>query len=73
MKCPNCEKWNRAGMPHCIYCGADLPQNAYNENGYLPWQQEMKTGNPSAVDRYHTRVSHHGLPAASDPVGGTRC
>lgn len=33
------------------------------------WQQGMKTGNPSAVDRHHTRASHCGLCAASDPVG----
>lgn len=25
MKCPGCGKWNRASMPHCIYCGMELP------------------------------------------------
>ena len=25
MKCPECGKWNRAGLPHCAYCGTELP------------------------------------------------
>ena len=33
MKCPACEKWNRAGLPHCIYCGTELPDDAYGING----------------------------------------
>lgn len=37
MKCPNCGKWNQATMPHCIYCGMELPQD-----DYVPaWQAEM--------------------------------
>ena len=65
MKCPNCEKWNRAGMPHCIYCGADLPQNAYNENGYLPWQQEMKN---QEKPKAYIRVDEFGqYEEADDP------
>ncbi|MFR5855750.1 MAG: zinc ribbon domain-containing protein [Lachnospiraceae bacterium] len=29
MKCPECGKWNRAGLPHCAYCGTELPDEAY--------------------------------------------
>ncbi len=28
MRCPNCEKWNRASLPRCMYCGADLPDDS---------------------------------------------
>ena len=42
VNCPKCGKWNRAGMPHCIYCGENLPEKPYDDNGYLPWQLEMK-------------------------------
>lgn len=42
MKCPECGKWNRAGMPHCASCGAELPDEAYGTGGVLPWQLEMK-------------------------------
>ncbi len=39
MKCPACDKWNRAGMPHCIYCGTKLLDDAY---GVPAWQLELK-------------------------------
>ena len=26
MKCPQCERWNRATLEKCFYCGAPLPQ-----------------------------------------------
>jgi len=26
MRCPQCGRWNRASLPRCFYCGADLPQ-----------------------------------------------
>ena len=42
MKCPECGKWNRAGLPHCAYCGTELPDEAYSTGGVLPWQLEMK-------------------------------
>lgn len=44
MKCPECGKWNRAGLPHCFYCGAQLPNDAYGENGTPPWRTQMKEG-----------------------------
>ena len=25
MKCPQCGRWNRASLPRCFYCGAELP------------------------------------------------
>lgn len=63
MKCPNCEKWNRAGLPHCIYCGADLPQKPYNENGYLPWQLEMKE---QEKPKAYIRVDEYGQYEETD-------
>lgn len=42
MKCPNCGKWNQASLPHCIYCGAELPNDAYGANGVPAWQLELE-------------------------------
>lgn len=42
MKCPNCGKWNRTGMPHCVYCGDELPNDAYGVDGIPAWQLELK-------------------------------
>ena len=56
MKCPECGKWNRAGMPHCVYCGAELPNDAYGVDGIPAWQLELKNqGKPKnsiVVDDY---------------------
>ena len=41
MKCPVCEKWNRAGLPHCVYCGAEFPADAYNTSKPA-WQDELR-------------------------------
>lgn len=41
MKCPNCGKWNRANLPHCIYCGEELPNDAYGMEGMPAWQIEL--------------------------------
>lgn len=41
MKCPNCGKWNQASLPHCIYCGMELPNDAYGPGGVPAWQAEM--------------------------------
>ena len=38
MKCPNCGKWNQASLPHCIYCGQELPNDAYGPQGVPAWQ-----------------------------------
>ena len=41
MKCPNCGKWNQASMPHCVYCGQELPNDAYGPEGVPAWQIEL--------------------------------
>ena len=41
MKCPNCGKWNQASLPHCIYCGQELPNDAYGPQGVPAWQLEL--------------------------------
>lgn len=42
MKCPNCGKWNQASLPYCIYCGAELPNDAYGIDGVPAWQLELE-------------------------------
>lgn len=43
MKCPNCGKWNQSSLPHCIYCGMELPEDhAYGANGMPAWQLELE-------------------------------
>ncbi len=42
MKCPNCGKWNQASLPHCIYCGQELPNDAYGLQGVPAWQLELE-------------------------------
>ncbi len=41
MKCPHCGKWNSASLPHCIYCGEALPDDAYGKDGVPVWQMEL--------------------------------
>ena len=42
MKCPHCGKWNQATMPHCVYCGTELPNDAYGPGGVPAWQLELQ-------------------------------
>ncbi len=42
MKCPNCGKWNQASLPHCVYCGQELPNDAYGPQGVPAWQLELE-------------------------------
>ena len=43
MKCPNCGKWNQANLPHCIYCGQEMPDDlAYGASGMPAWQLELE-------------------------------
>lgn len=42
MKCPNCGKWNQASLLHCIYCGQELPNDAYGPQGVPAWQLELE-------------------------------
>ncbi len=46
MKCPECGKWNQATMPHCVYCGAELPNDAYGAQGVPAWQLELQDDKP---------------------------
>lgn len=40
MRCPQCGRWNRATLPRCFFCGADLPEN---ENDHSPADQPQPT------------------------------
>ena len=43
MKCPKCGKWNQASLPHCVYCGEELPtEGAYGVRGVPAWQMELE-------------------------------
>lgn len=43
MKCPHCGKWNQASLPHCKYCGEQLPtEDAYGARGIPAWQLELE-------------------------------
>ena len=43
MKCPKCGKWNQASLPHCVYCGEELPvEGAYGVRGVPAWQLELE-------------------------------
>lgn len=41
MKCPNCGKWNQANLPHCRYCGTQLP-GEYGAGSVPAWQLELE-------------------------------
>lgn len=41
MRCPNCNQWNRANLPRCIHCGAELKA----EGAVVPsWRSQLKDG-----------------------------
>ncbi len=42
MKCPNCGKWNQGNLPHCRYCGTELPADAYAARTAPAWQSELE-------------------------------
>ncbi|MDD3335655.1 MAG: hypothetical protein PHI98_09050 [Eubacteriales bacterium] len=63
MKCPDCGKWNRAGMPHCVYCGAELPDDAYGTDGIPAWQLELKDKDKP---KSYIRVDDRGETETSD-------
>lgn len=65
MKCPQCGKWNQATMPHCVYCGAELPNDAYGAGGMPAWQLELRDDDKPAS---YVNVSDVGeTEEASDP------
>lgn len=63
MKCPACEKWNRAGLPHCIYCGTELPDDAYGPGGMPEWQLELKD---QEKPKSYIRVDDQGSAETTD-------
>ncbi|MBP3648358.1 MAG: hypothetical protein J6K73_01095 [Clostridia bacterium] len=63
MKCPACEKWNRAGLPHCIYCGTELPDDAYGVHGVPAWQLELKD---QEKPKSYIRVDDSGTAETTD-------
>lgn len=54
MKCPQCGAWNRASLPRCMKCGAELPQEASVRPN---WQQRLNTGDRP---REYQRVNEDG-------------
>ena len=54
MKCPQCGAWNRASLPRCMKCGAELPQEA---SARPNWQQRLNTGDRP---REYQRVNEDG-------------
>ena len=43
MKCPQCGQWNKASLPRCFRCGAELPkQPDYLRNVEKDWQFEVE-------------------------------
>ena len=50
MKCPNCGKWNQASMPHCVYCGEELPMH---EEEWIPNAEEARTFNSKGLNYYN--------------------
>ena len=41
MRCPNCQQWNRASLPRCVRCGAELTQE---ETVAPSWRSQLKAG-----------------------------
>ena len=63
MKCPNCGKWNQASMPHCVYCGEELPNDAYGMDGVPAWQLELRDKDKA---KSYVRVDERGEAETTD-------
>ncbi|MEG0639803.1 MAG: hypothetical protein RR824_07145 [Clostridia bacterium] len=63
MKCPNCGKWNQANMPHCIFCGEELPNDAYGVEGVPAWQLELHDRDQA---KSYMRVDDYGQVETKD-------
>lgn len=49
MKCPECGRWNRSSMPHCVNCG--MPLNI-DEASRMAWKESLRDGaSPTAYLR----------------------
>ncbi len=54
MRCPNCNQWNRASLPRCVHCGAELT----NEGPVVPsWRSQLKD---EKVAKEYVRVDEDG-------------
>lgn len=60
MKCPECGQWNRASMPHCINCGANLNIDVSTKN---EWRSSLKD---NVAGKEYIRVDDDG-EAYSEP------
>lgn len=63
MKCPNCGKWNQATMPRCVYCGEELPDDAYGMSGVPAWQLELQDREKA---KSYIRVDEYGQTETSE-------
>ena len=66
MKCPNCGKWNRASLPHCVYCGeAFETDHFYNGLPEPAWRASL--GDKGDANAF-THVDDNGdVEATVDP------
>ena len=82
MKCPQCERWNRATLEKCFYCGVPLPQPDAqsasiwrSENSDVPkppatviyWVENADRTVPLSVS-YFTSISPSTLSGSGDTV-----
>jgi len=64
MKCPVCNKWNQASLPHCVYCGENLEHDGYHFDEPAWHNDLIDQGKANA----YLNVDHSGEIAASqDP------
>ncbi|MEG2253438.1 MAG: hypothetical protein RSC98_10385, partial [Clostridia bacterium] len=50
-------------MPHCIYCGAELPNDAYGVDGVPAWQLEL---HDREKPKSYIRIDESGLAETTD-------
>ena len=63
MKCPVCNKWNQANLPHCVYCGEifEIDSSSFDEPA---WRSELEDQGKAGV---YLRVDRDGdFEAAQD-------
>lgn len=50
MKCPKCEKQNRVGLSHCLYCGSKLPEEPFRPSWLDSFDGTTKTTKYYSID-----------------------
>ena len=61
MKCPKCGAWNRAYMPNCVKCGAQLPLEEMTEKA--SWEDALHEKKPSLlITKYEEGEKEDTLP-----------